>query len=704
METTATANSISKSSVRKDIQALRALAVGSVVAYHAGLPVFNSGFVGVDIFFVISGYLIIGLLVREQQKTGRIALMTFVGRRARRLIPASSLVLITTVFFVWLMLPGLAGQRALGDVKSAAFYFANIDFALTGMDYWATQTVGPVVHFWSLGVEEQFYIFFPILLVLVFAFIKKNLVTTATAVLVVVTGLSFWLMMHYLNTGSLWAFYGPQSRAWEFAIGGIAATFGANRHFEQVNVRRVLLWLGWAALLYSVIAIDPKADFPSAITVIPVLAAAIVLWLGSASDSDDPILHKIYSFNIIQKLGDWSYSTYLWHWPVLFFGARYVQQPFEGPEKLTTIGAIPLILLSIGLAAATYKWIENPLRHAAFIKNSGLKSLAFGLSLSLVVALVATLVSTQVMRQQAGGPATGIQAEEISNVANSEAVTKLVFDLAPKHVASDADQLDQSMVISAQDDFPDSYSNGCHAEDKQGMVPENCTFGPTNADTHIYLFGNSHANMFFTPIREAALAQSSKFTSKTRSGCSVADVVFMTGNVEDVACNSWRNGVLSEVLEQKPDLVIMSNSQNNRILDPTTGIRATPDRAKVLYVAGLQRIVNKLSESGIKVILIRDTPRLSESPLDCLSAYLPEGCQYPVTESVNDPELSVGAVSEIPGVLPADLTLALCGQALCESVRSGTIVWRDSHHITDTYARKLTPLFDELIKLQLGSK
>jgi peptidoglycan/LPS O-acetylase OafA/YrhL len=173
VETTATANSIGKSSVRKDIQALRALAVGSVVAYHAGLPVFNSGFVGVDIFFVISGYLIIGLLVREQQKTGRIALMTFVGRRARRLIPASSLVLITTVFFVWLMLPGLAGQRALGDVKSAAFYFANIDFALTGMDYWATQTVGPVVHFWSLGVEEQFYIFFPILLVLVFAFIKK---------------------------------------------------------------------------------------------------------------------------------------------------------------------------------------------------------------------------------------------------------------------------------------------------------------------------------------------------------------------------------------------------------------------------------------------------------------------------------------------------------------------------------------------------
>jgi len=149
------------STLRKDIQALRALAVGSVVAYHAGLPIFSSGFVGVDIFFVISGYLIIGLLVRERLTTGRIALVTFIGRRARRLIPASTLVLLVTTFFIWVTMPGLAGQRALDDVRSAAFYFANIDFALTGMDYWATQSVGPVVHFWSLGVEEQFYIFFP---------------------------------------------------------------------------------------------------------------------------------------------------------------------------------------------------------------------------------------------------------------------------------------------------------------------------------------------------------------------------------------------------------------------------------------------------------------------------------------------------------------------------------------------------------------
>jgi peptidoglycan/LPS O-acetylase OafA/YrhL len=691
-----------ESVVRRDIQALRALAVGSVAAYHAGLPVFNSGFVGVDIFFVISGYLIIGLLVREQQKNGRIDLLNFVGRRARRLIPASSLVLLTTILFIWLMLPGLAGQRALDDVRSAAFYFANIDFAITGMDYWATQTVGPVVHFWSLGVEEQFYIFFPILLVLVFAVVKRNLVTTVTAVLLVVTAASFWLMIFYLDTGSLWAFYGPQSRAWEFAIGGIAATFGANRHFKQVKLRRILLWLGWTALLYSVVAIDPKADFPSPITTLPVLAVALVLWLGSASDSDDPILHKFYSFSFIQRLGDLSYSTYLWHWPVLYFGARYVQQPFQGPERLTAIWAVPLMLLSIGLAAATYKWIENPFRHAAFIKYSGLKSIFFGLTLSLAVAVIAALASTQVMRQQAGDSGPEVVAAEIANVKNSPEVTKIIDELAPKYSTSDDLAVSASQVIAAQDDMTETYSSGCHGNGrkKQTTLPENCTFGPSDSKSSIFLFGNSHANMFFTPIRDAALAQGAKLTSRTFSACSISDVTTLVGKSEYVACNSWRDLVMAEITSEIPQLVIISSSPN-LILDPTTGTQATPERSNELYIAGLQRIVQQLTDLGIKVIMIRDTPRLRESPLDCLSKQLPPSCKYSVTDSVYDPALSVSAVDEIPRVLPVDLTLALCGTSRCESVRSGTIVWRDSHHITDTYAKLLTPLFAKLIALEI---
>ena len=688
--------------VRKDIQALRALAVGSVVAYHAGLPVFNSGFVGVDIFFVISGYLIIGLLVRERLTTGRISLVTFIGRRARRLIPASTLVLLVTTIFVLLMLPGFAGQRALDDVRSAAFYFANIDFALTGMDYWATQSVGPVVHFWSLGVEEQFYVFFPILLVLVFAAIKKHVVTTVTVILIVVSAASYSLMMHYLNTGSLWAFYGPQSRAWEFAIGGIAATFGANRHFKQIAIRRVLIWTGWGLLLYSVIAIDPKADFPSAITLIPVTGAALVLWLGSASDSDDPILHRIYSLSLLQRIGDLSYSTYLWHWPVLYFGAIYLQQPFQGPEKLPAIWALPLILLSLALAAATYKWVENPFRHAAFIKSSGVKSLAFGLSLSLAVSLIAALASTQQLRQQTEGPATNLNAPEITNVTNTEAVSRIIQELAPKHTAADENRLQPEQITLAQKDFPDSYNDGCHADDDVSSLPENCSFGATNSDVHIFLLGDSRANQFFTPIRNAATQLDAKFTSRTRTGCAVSDVTLRTGEAEYTNCNNWRSEAIAEVLQQKPDLVIMSSATNLRILDPETGVRATSDRAKELYISGIQKIVSDFSQAGIKVILIRDTPRFKSSPLDCLSAYLPAGCRYPVVDSVNDPRFSTEAVKEIPNVLPVDLTLALCGNQFCETVRGGEVVWRDTHHLTNSYAQLLTPIFSDLIPLGLS--
>ena len=688
--------------VRKDIQALRALAVGSVVAYHAGLPVFNSGFVGVDIFFVISGYLIIGLLVRERLTTGRISLLTFIGRRARRLIPASTLVLLVTTIFIWLMLPGFAGQRALDDVRSAAFYFANIDFALTGMDYWATQSVGPVVHFWSLGVEEQFYIFFPILLVLVFAAVKKHVVTTVTVILIVVSAASYSLMMHYLNTGSLWAFYGPQSRAWEFALGGIAATFGANRHFKQIAIRRVLIWTGWGLLLYSVIAIDPKADFPSAITLIPVTGAALVLWLGSASDSDDPILHRIYSLSLLQRIGDLSYSTYLWHWPVLYFGAIYLQQPFQGPEKLPAIWALPLILLSLALAAATYKWVENPFRHATFIKSSGVKSLAFGLSLSLAVSLIAALVSTQQLRQQTEGPAVNLQAPEIKNVTNTEAVSRIIQELAPKYTVADDNPLRPEQILLAQDDFPDSYYKGCHASDEVSTLPENCTFGSTDSDLHIYLLGDSRANQFFTPIREVAEQLDAKFTTRTRTACAVSDVIFRTGDAERADCNSWRTAAIAEVKQLKPDLVIMSSGTNLRVFDPETGLKATPDRAEELYVLGIQKIVADFSQAGIKVILIRDTPRFKSSPLDCLSTYLPKGCRYPVAESVKDARFSTEAVKDIPNVLPVDLTFALCSKQFCEPVRDAEIVWRDTHHITDSYARKLTPMFEELISLALN--
>jgi hypothetical protein len=176
----------------------------------------------------------------------------------------------------------------------------------------------------------------------------------------------------------------------------------------------------------------------------------------------------------------------------------------------------------------------------------------------------------------------------------------------------------------------------------------------------------------------------------------------MTGEVEYANCNSWRDAAIAEVQQLKPDLVIMSSATNFRILDPETGVKATSDRAKELYVVGIQKIVSDLSQAGIKVILIRDTPRFKSSPLDCLSAYLPAGCRYPVAESVIEPRFSTAAVKDIPNVLPVDLTFALCGTQICETVRDGQIVWRDTHHITDSYARLLTPMFSELISSELS--
>jgi hypothetical protein len=382
-----------------------------------------------------------------------------------------------------------------------------------------------------------------------------------------------------------------------------------------------------------------------------------------------------------------------------------VQQPFQGPEQLTAIWAVPLILLSIGLAAATYKWIENPFRHAAFIKYSGLKSIFFGLSLSLIVAMISALASTQVMRQQAGDNGTEVVASEITNVKNSPEVTKIIDELAPKYSTSDDLAVSASQVSAALDDMPETYKTGCHAEQASTKLPENCSFGPVDSETHIYLFGNSHANMFFTPIREASLDRGARFTSRTRSACSISDVTFLSGESENTRCNSWREDVMKEIAATTPDLVIMSTDlrPSTSILDPETGVKASPERTVALYTSGLQKLIARMANLGINVVLIRDTPRLGDPPLDCLSTNTPKYCRVPVASTVNDPNFSVGVLSDTEYTTPVDLTFALCGKLYCDLVKSQTIVWRDDHHITDTYAKLLSPLFAKLITLEVPS-
>ena len=684
---------------RKDIQALRAFAVATVVAFHAGLPMFGAGFIGVDVFFVISGFLIIGLLTKEFERTGKIDLLTFLGRRSRRLIPAASVVLAVSALGILWFLPGPRGDAAFIDIAAASFYVANLRFASQAMDYWSPDTVSPIVHYWSLGVEEQFYVMFPIALVLVILFTRKSRVKIIELLLGLVVVVSFLVMMKQMSTGSAWGFYSPLGRAWEFAIGGLAATLGRPYVLRSDKAREILSWLSVGVLIYCVVFYDPRATFPGYSAIPPVVATALLLWNGATAFKAESRFAKIVSWRPFQSLGTWSYSTYLWHWPVLYFGAMAFQPEAKSAEELNAPIAIVLIVVSVVLAALTHKYVENPVRNHPALKVSAVKSLGVGLALSSAVSLFAIALSMTNFRHLSDRPIVAVPTPTVVEVKNSAAVEKIISKWSPKLSDSDVTPVTLDVVEAAIRDVPPTNRNGCHTEDGTKFLPEGCYFGKKSGDQLVVLFGNSHANQFFSGMNAATKDLGVKLLHRTRSGCSIANITTTRGGSPWDSCNKWRVAAVKEMVKLKPSaVVIVGGITVSGVTDPETGNAATSERKEELTIAGIKSTVKTLTDAGIKVLFVRNTPRLPADPVDCLASRTVEACIQPMNGTLEPTTTSTDAVKGIANVTPVDLTLALCQKSTCAPVRDGVVVWRDTHHITDSYSKSLSPLFTALLK------
>lgn len=684
---------------RKDIQALRAFAVAIVIGFHAGLPLFAAGFIGVDVFFVISGFLIIGLLTKELERTGRIDLLSFLGRRSRRLIPAASFVLFASALLVVWYLPGPRGSAAFVDIATASFYAANLRFATVAMDYWAAESVSPIVHYWSLGVEEQFYVMFPIALVLVVAIARKSRLRIIEVLLGLVVVASFTVMMSQMSTTSAWGFYSPLGRAWEFAIGGLAATVGRAYILKSDRAREIVAWTSVGTLAFCAIAFDPKASFPSVTTAIPVVATAVLLWNGIDNyPSNSPFL-KLVSLRPFQSLGTWSYSTYLWHWPVLFFGAIAFDPNAASPEAMNSAIAVVLIGLSIGLAALTNIYVEDPIRNHSKLKVSSIRSLAVGLALSTSVAVFALSLEKLNFQHLSSRPIISDTKPVDQKIKNSQAVTAIIRELSPKLQASDVEPVSLQQVRKAQSDFPVTATNGCHTSDGDPDLPNGCYFGDLSSEKLVVLFGNSHANQFFSAIDMAGKNLGFKVLHRTHSGCSIADITTTRDGRPWDACHSWRKATVSETKKLKPTVVVMVGGITvSGVIDPQTDEVATKSRKEALTIAGIRSTAEEVAATGAQVLFIRNTPNLPVNPIDCLASRTVSACVEPMNDALDPTTFSTDAVGGIPNVTPVDLTLALCQVSTCAPIRGGNFVWRDTHHITDSYAKTLSPLFQALLK------
>jgi peptidoglycan/LPS O-acetylase OafA/YrhL len=360
---------------RPDIQAVRALAVSLVVLYHANIPGVHGGFFGVDVFFVVSGFVITNVLLRERASKGTTSIPGFYARRIRRILPAATVVLIATVFATYHWLSFIAGAANANDAKYVAVFVGNFRFASLGTQYFtATQPPSTLQQFWSLAVEEQFYLVWPVLfLLLTLPWRRFSPVTRLVSVLSAVIAASLAWCIFETHQNAVWAFFSPLTHAWELALGALLAVLGPHLRGRAPRLGATLTSLGLVVILLCTWFYSSSTSWPGAAVIIPVVATGMIIAGGSLRGVDR--MGRFARFAPIQWLGNISYSLYLVHWPVIAIATQYAISP------LPLHSEIELVALSVALSAVLYYAIENPIRRSQWLKKRALVTFVFGAAL-----------------------------------------------------------------------------------------------------------------------------------------------------------------------------------------------------------------------------------------------------------------------------------------------------------------------------------
>ena len=543
------------------IQGLRALAALLVTIFHARLV--PGGFIGVDIFYVISGYLITGLILREIENSGKLDLNAFYQRRIKRLLPTSVFVLFVTAIVGMFVLPAITRDALGRDLFAAAAYISNYLFAWWQNDYQnLNATPSPFIHYWSLAVEEQFYVVWPIFLLVLSRYGKRAIFYGIS----VTTTASLLLSVYQTQTSPIWAFYSLPTRAWELGVGALLLFIP-----ERIWRNRFIPWLGLIGIGIATFNFDENTAFPGINALLPVVATALLI----GSISIWPRLFNDLSNNrLAQWLGSISYPLYLWHWPALVLPSSALGRPLRIRERLFCI------VLTVVLAHLTSKFIEQPIRH----KNiAGKKVYLF-----FVATTVASLVA-------------GVLIAASSSSMISVKGTNYKFNL--------------TKVMEK----PAVYGDGCHVnygETKSGY----CTYGVENSKKVLVLYGDSHAAQWFPALERIALERGYRLVSLTKSACPAVDSPREDqGAFKNVHCEKWRENSIARIKTLKPEAVITSSFQ---YFTPPKGF---PSRTQ-WWNDGQRRLLKDLQGSSGHLIYISDTPRPLRDIPNCLASRDSHSC------------------------------------------------------------------------------
>ena len=697
---------------RRDIEGVRALAVLAVVLYHFGVPGFSGGYVGVDVFFVVSGFLITSLLVAERESTGRVSLRDFYARRVRRLLPISAVVLAVTALASAIWLDVTRHDQLVDEIVAAALFGSNLLFADQGTDYLASSLPpSPVQHYWSLSVEEQFYAVWPLLVMVATAgaaFVRRRLALVLGGVIV----LSFTASVVLTSRSPSWSYFGLHTRAWELAAGALLAVVVIRL---DPGRRRVIGWLGLIAIGVSVVTFGRVDQFPGVAAALPVIGTVALLASGDGNGVGRHLAHPV-----LQWIGARSYSLYLWHWSILIVAESYV-------GDLPWHGVVAVALLTVGASQLGYVLVENPVRRSVRLGHDAVGSLAIGAVL-VVTSLGAAwgldryepdrstgvLAATpEIVVPTAMTTTTTVTTETTSVDTAVDSTTSIVpATTVPPGVVRMGDAPPLPAVVEARSVtvVPDNvtpplrsarydtglvYENDCHVY-YDTEVKTDCIFGDPNGSVTIALFGDSHAAQWFPALDIIARENGWRLLSLTQGGCPFIDVITYnaTDNIDLTYCGPWRESVISYLREQDVSVVFLSQYYRLRAASDRQAIAASA------YAELLPPLLDRFRADGIEPVVIADTPYFEREVPGCLTenrSRMDRCAPGDASAELIEVEETIRRVVLERQVGFIEPRRWLCVEGSCPPVVGNLLVYRDQSHVSATFVEWLTPVLADVI-------
>ncbi|GAA1089812.1 acyltransferase family protein [Nocardiopsis metallicus] len=653
---------------RPDIEGLRAVAALLIAVYHIWFGTVSGG---VDVFLLLTGFLITGSLVRAMEREGRIDFAAFWTKLVKRLFPAGAVVLGAALLMTYLFFPRSQWMAVIDDVRAAVLYYGNWHLALGSVDYMAENAAAsPVQHFWSLAVQGQFYLVWPLLITatgLVAAWLGARVRRAALVAVGSVFAVSFGYSLWITSTEPVWAYFDTGARLWELALGGLLALV-VHRVDLPARLRTAAGWLGLVALVTCGFVIGDSLPYPGYASLWPTLAALLIILSGAGEAENSRFsANRLLGLRPLTWLGGHAYTLFLWHWPVLIVYLELTEQ-----VKPSLGGGFAVLGASFSAALATSWVIDGGVNRVTRRLRTPSWSLAAGIIFVIPVLVAGALWGQSIERDQQ------LRTELSSNpLAYPGAAVRLDQDLAENLPAL---PVYPDTTTAARDTIDQTRECNALIDDREVVT---CEFGDLESDYTIALVGSSHARHWFQALRHLSDQHGWRLVTMTKNACQFSSEVQTYRGSEYAECTEWNEGVMAELAELAPDSVFGLASLTSR----------SAGREEHVPEGFVERW-RQLDEMGIDVVAVRDTPRFNFNVPDCTDRNNPSECSEPRSNSMAERAPFEDLTDAPHNTRFLDMTDYLCPDGVCQGVIGNQLVFYDTNHFSYSFSRSLAVVME----------